>query len=217
MFESKLHGLWAALLTPFTDQGTVDWEALAGEAGYLDRAGVQGLCVGGYASETAGAHPEELGQICRTVVAACPNRPLLVNIYPDSSVEALELAEAVVSAGVAALHLEDQVFPKRCGHYDDKAIVPAGEMQQKLRAAREAAEGTDLVLIARTDALAVEGLDGGVVHLSHLADRTTMYERFYGLRERPFNLTSNPRYLLLTSKHLQSLLSISRSFIVMPN
>jgi 2-methylisocitrate lyase-like PEP mutase family enzyme len=66
-----------------------------------------------------------------------------------------------VRAGLAAVHLEDQVFPKRCGHYDDKAVVPAGEMVQKLRAARDAV-GDDLVLIARTDALAVEGFDGAV-------------------------------------------------------
>src|SRR5262245_22295166 len=61
-------------------------------------------------------------------------------------------------AGVAAIHLEDQVFPKRCGHYDDKSVIPAAEMAQKLRAARDAASDPDLVLIARTDALAVEGL-----------------------------------------------------------
>ena len=64
-------------------------------------------------------------------------------------------------AGVAALHLEDQTFPKRCGHYDDKSVVPVGEMAQKLRAARDAAND-DLVLIARTDALAVEGLDAAI-------------------------------------------------------
>lgn len=57
-------------------------------------------------------------------------------------------------AGAAALHLEDQVFPKRCGHYDDKGVVPVPEMLQRLHAARDAADG--LVLIARTDALAVE-------------------------------------------------------------
>jgi 2-methylisocitrate lyase-like PEP mutase family enzyme len=57
-------------------------------------------------------------------------------------------------AGAAALHLEDQVYPKRCGHYDDKGVVPAAEMLQRLRAARDAAD--DIVLIARTDALAVE-------------------------------------------------------------
>jgi len=64
--------------------------------------------------------------------------------------------------GVAALHLEDQTFPKRCGHLDDKAVVPVDEMVQKLRAARDAAGGGDLVLIARTDALAVEGLDAAI-------------------------------------------------------
>ena len=65
-------------------------------------------------------------------------------------------------AGVAALHLEDQVFPKRCGHYDDKGVVPTTEMVEKLRAARDAAQDADLVIIARTDAIAVEGLDAAI-------------------------------------------------------
>jgi 2-methylisocitrate lyase-like PEP mutase family enzyme len=65
-------------------------------------------------------------------------------------------------AGVAALHLEDQTFPKRCGHLDDKSVVPIPEMTQKLRAARDAASDADLVLIARTDALAVEGLEAAL-------------------------------------------------------
>ena len=62
-------------------------------------------------------------------------------------------------AGVAALHLEDQVFPKRCGHLDGKQVIPTKEMVIKLRAAVEARTDEDLVLIARTDALAVTGLD----------------------------------------------------------
>jgi len=65
-------------------------------------------------------------------------------------------------AGVAALHLEDQTFPKRCGHYDDKSVISASEMAQKLRAARAATGDADLVLIARTDALAIEGLDAAI-------------------------------------------------------
>jgi 2-methylisocitrate lyase-like PEP mutase family enzyme len=65
-------------------------------------------------------------------------------------------------AGVAGFHLEDQTFPKRCGHYDDKAVVSTAEMTQKLRAARDAATDPDLVLIARTDALAVEGMDAAI-------------------------------------------------------
>lgn len=67
---------------------------------------------------------------------------------------------AFARAGVAAIHLEDQTFPKRCGHLDDKSVVPVAEMTQKLRAARDAA--AELVLIARTDALAVEGLPAAV-------------------------------------------------------
>jgi 2,3-dimethylmalate lyase len=62
-------------------------------------------------------------------------------------------------AGVAALHIEDQVFPKRCGHLDGKQVVPIEEMVIKLRTAVEARIDEDFVLIARTDALAVTGLD----------------------------------------------------------
>ncbi|HSF33996.1 MAG TPA: oxaloacetate decarboxylase [Candidatus Tectomicrobia bacterium] len=62
-------------------------------------------------------------------------------------------------AGVAGLHIEDQVFPKRCGHLDGKQVVPTEEMVSRLRAAVEARTDDDLVLIARTDALAVTGLD----------------------------------------------------------
>jgi 2-methylisocitrate lyase-like PEP mutase family enzyme len=62
-------------------------------------------------------------------------------------------------AGVAALHIEDQAFPKRCGHLDGKEVVPLTDMVVKLRAAGAARTDEDLVIIARTDALAVTGLD----------------------------------------------------------
>ena len=61
--------------------------------------------------------------------------------------------------GVAALHIEDQAFPKRCGHLDGKEVVPLAEMVVKLRAAGAARTDEDFVIIARTDALAVTGLD----------------------------------------------------------
>ena len=61
-------------------------------------------------------------------------------------------ARAFERAGVAAFHLEDQTFPKKCGHYDDKSIVPKAEMVQKLKAARDALHDPDFVLIASTDA-----------------------------------------------------------------
>jgi 2-methylisocitrate lyase-like PEP mutase family enzyme len=69
-------------------------------------------------------------------------------------------------AGVAAFHLEDQTFPKKCGHYDDKAIVPASEMVQKLKAVRDALHDPDFVVVARTDAIAVEGFSAAIERAS---------------------------------------------------
>jgi len=64
------------------------------------------------------------------------------------------------AAGVAALHIEDQVAPKRCGHLAGKQVIPAGEMVEKVRAAVEAR--SSLLVVARTDARAVEGLDAAL-------------------------------------------------------
>jgi carboxyvinyl-carboxyphosphonate phosphorylmutase len=61
-------------------------------------------------------------------------------------------------AGVAAIHLEDQVAPKRCGHLEGKQVVPAEEMTAKIRAAVAARDSDDFIIIARTDARAPEGL-----------------------------------------------------------
>src|SRR3954469_21889068 len=66
------------------------------------------------------------------------------------------------AAGVAALHIEDQVAPKRCGHMDGKDVIDASEMVEKVRAAVEARRSPDLVIIARTDARALEGLDAAL-------------------------------------------------------
>jgi 2-methylisocitrate lyase-like PEP mutase family enzyme len=61
-------------------------------------------------------------------------------------------------AGAAMIQLEDQGFPKRCGHLDGKTVIPAAEMCGKLRAALDARRSEDTLILARTDALAVEGL-----------------------------------------------------------
>ena len=62
-------------------------------------------------------------------------------------------------SGVAALHLEDQEFPKRCGHLDDKRVVATEDMVQKIRAAVDARTDDDFTIIVRTDAIAVTGWD----------------------------------------------------------
>ncbi|CAO3984216.1 oxaloacetate decarboxylase [Achromobacter mucicolens] len=65
-------------------------------------------------------------------------------------------------AGVAAFHIEDQTFPKRCGHLDDKSLVDAGEMARKVHIARQTLADADTLVIARTDAIAVEGFDAAI-------------------------------------------------------
>jgi 2-methylisocitrate lyase-like PEP mutase family enzyme len=65
-------------------------------------------------------------------------------------------------AGVAGLHLEDQVAPKKCGHIAGKQVIPAKEFADKIRAATEYRTDADFVVIARTDARAVTGLDDAI-------------------------------------------------------
>jgi 2-methylisocitrate lyase-like PEP mutase family enzyme len=67
--------------------------------------------------------------------------------------------KAYERAGAAAVHIEDQVLPKRCGHLAGKQLVPVEEMEAKIRAAVDARADGDFVLIARTDAIAVEGFE----------------------------------------------------------
>lgn len=62
-------------------------------------------------------------------------------------------------AGVAGLHIEDQVWPKKCGHMEGKQVIPMEEMVEKVRAAADARQDPDFVIIARTDANAVTGLE----------------------------------------------------------
>lgn len=69
---------------------------------------------------------------------------------------------AYEQAGVAAIQLEDQDFPKRCGHLTGKQVVPVEEMAARIQTARAARRSPDLLIIARTDARAVEGLEGAL-------------------------------------------------------
>src|SRR2546429_5198476 len=66
-------------------------------------------------------------------------------------------------AGVAGLHIEDQVWPKKCGHMEGKQVIPMDEMVQKVRAAVDARQDPDFVIIARTDANAVNGFEDALL------------------------------------------------------
>ena len=86
-----------------------------------------------------------------------------------NALNARRAVKQFIRAGVAAIHLEDQTFPKKCGHYDDKSIVSTHSFTQKLKAVKDAA-GDDLVLIARTDGLAVEGFGATIARCHAYAE-----------------------------------------------
>jgi 2-methylisocitrate lyase-like PEP mutase family enzyme len=79
-----------------------------------------------------------------------------------NAINVVRTVQAYEQAGVAGIHIEDQVMPKKCGHMSGKAVIPADEMVGKLRAAVEARRDPEFLLIARTDAAAVEGLDAAL-------------------------------------------------------
>lgn len=101
---------------------------------------------------------DRTAQICRAV-----DVPVLADIDTGygNALNVLRTVGAFVRAGVSAVQIEDQVTPKKCGHYEDKALVDTDEMADKVAAAVEAANGRALV-IARTDGVAVEGLDAAL-------------------------------------------------------
>jgi methylisocitrate lyase len=74
----------------------------------------------------------------------------------------IRTVEDVVSAGAAGIILEDQEWPKKCGHFEGKRVITAEEHSEKIRAAAEARGASDLVIIGRTDARAVNGLDDAI-------------------------------------------------------
>jgi len=91
--------------------------------------------------------------------------PLLVDVDTGFGASAFNVARTVkslVKAGAAAMHIEDQVGAKRCGHRPGKELVPSGEMVDRVKAAVDARADPDFVIMARTDALAVEGLEAAI-------------------------------------------------------
>ncbi|MEM9062888.1 MAG: oxaloacetate decarboxylase [Pseudomonadota bacterium] len=101
---------------------------------------------------------DRMAQICDAV-----DIPVIADMDTGygNALNARRAVRQFIRAGVAAVHIEDQTFPKKCGHYEDKAIVTTGSFCQKIRAVRDAA-GDDLILIARSDGLAVEGFDATI-------------------------------------------------------
>ena len=137
----------------------------------IEQAGFAALTCGGY-SATASL----LGQPDTSLLGLTEMAEMYARLCEATSLPLLADADtgygnvtnvaravrAYERAGVAGLFIEDQVFPKRCGHMAGKAVVPLEEMLGKLKSALDARADTDLVIMARTDALAVNGIDDAI-------------------------------------------------------
>jgi 2-methylisocitrate lyase-like PEP mutase family enzyme len=134
----------------------------------IKRAGFKAFSIGGFA--LVGARyglPDiglvglvEMAQAVREITAVC-DLPVLVDC-DDGYGDVKNVSRTIATyrqLGVAAVFIEDQVAPKRCGHMAGKDVIPAEAMERKIRAAAAAREGDTPFLIARTDARAVHGLD----------------------------------------------------------
>lgn len=122
-------------------------------------------------------------------------------------------------AGLAGIHLEDQVSPKRCGHLDGKDVISRQDMERKIRAAVDAKQNQSFVIIARTDSRGVEGMDAAIDRANAYVDAgadavfpegLTSEEEFATFRERvkaPLlaNMTEFGKTPLITAKRFEEL------------
>lgn len=137
----------------------------------IELVGFKAVTLGGYAASAASlAKPDvslltltEYVHIVRNIVEAV-DLPLFVDgdTGHGNVTNVQRTVRLFESAGVAGLFIEDQVFPKRCGHMEGKQIIPTLEMVAKIKAAVDARVDEDLVIMARTDAVATDGLDEAI-------------------------------------------------------
>lgn len=159
-------GLRAALAqeTPLQIVGTINAYSalLAKRAGfraiYLSGAGVANTSFG--LPDLGITNLTDVAEDVRRITAAC-DLPLLVDIDTGwgTAFNIERAIKTMITAGAAAAHIEDQVQAKRCGHRPKKALVSADEMCDRIKAAVHAKSDSKFVVMARTDALAIEGLD----------------------------------------------------------
>jgi len=137
----------------------------------IEKAGFQAVTLGGYpATATLLGKPDvsllsmtEMVEYTRRICGAVD-----VPVFTDGDTgygnvtNVYRTVKEMERAGVAGMFIEDQVFPKRCGHMEGKQVIPAEEMVAKIKAALDARTDLDFVLMARTDALAVHGIEEAI-------------------------------------------------------
>ena len=137
----------------------------------LEQAGFEAVYRGGYAASAAAFALPDLGITTLTDMVDHLRRmtsAVSVPVIADADTgygevpQVIHTVRELEAAGAAAIQFEDQVFPKRCGHMEGKKVIPAEEMVVKLRAALDARRDPETVIIARSDATAVTGLDDAI-------------------------------------------------------
>jgi 2-methylisocitrate lyase-like PEP mutase family enzyme len=114
----------------------------------------------------------EMADRVRIIVGALGDIPLIADADTGygASMNVVRTVRSYDAAGVAAIQLEDQVFPKRCGHLPDKQVVDAAVFEQTLAAALDARSDDNLLVVARTDARAPLGLDAAIERANRYAE-----------------------------------------------
>ena len=134
----------------------------------VEEAGFAAVYMTGFGTSAALLGRPDVGLLTMTEmadsagrIAACVDIPLIADADTGygNPLNVIRTVGAYEAAGVAGIHIEDQVAPKKCGHMEGKLVIAAEEMAAKVRAAVEARAQPEFVIIARTDARAVEGLE----------------------------------------------------------
>jgi 2,3-dimethylmalate lyase len=134
----------------------------------VEEAGFPAVYMTGFGTSAALIGRPDVGLLTMTEmagnagrIAACVDIPVIADADTGygNPLNVIRTVGAYEAAGIAGIHIEDQVAPKKCGHLEGKQVIPADEMAQKIRAAVEARTRPEFVIIARTDARAVEGLE----------------------------------------------------------
>jgi 2-methylisocitrate lyase-like PEP mutase family enzyme len=137
----------------------------------IESAGLETVFLGGFGTSASLLGLPDVGFITLSEMADAVRRMALrvsIPVVADGDTGHGDLHNVVRTvreferAGAAGVLIEDQVAPKRCGHFAGKQVIPTDEMVRKLRAALAARRDPDFVIVARTDARAVEGIDGAI-------------------------------------------------------
>jgi 2-methylisocitrate lyase-like PEP mutase family enzyme len=137
----------------------------------VERAGFPLTFISGYSVAATQLGLPDFGYLTQTEMVATAKRvsgavtiPVIIDADTGygNALNVIRTVNELIEAGAAGMFLEDQVWPKRCGHMKGKRVIPVEEQAQKIRAAVDARKGRDFFIVARTDARQVNGLEDAI-------------------------------------------------------